>query len=295
MKIVGAIVTYNRKSLLEEALSHMEKFYPNLDLVIVDNASTDGTSIMLEEYQKNHPKVKVVFSKENLGGAGGFNLAIKEAMKASPDGVWIMDDDTMVNETSLSMLEDAFKKHPEGMFFSSKALWIDGTENVMNTHRLLEQEEENKCVLCREATFVSLLINAKAILNHGLPIKEFFIWGDDIEYTRRLSFKGKGYYVPASTVLHKTANNAGSNIAIDDSGRLPRYRYAYRNEVYIAKQEGIVRQVRQVAKILFHTVRVLAISKSDKKKKIALIWSSSKEGLSFNPPIEYLTNTKENL
>ena len=42
-------------------------------------------------------------------------------------------------------------------------------------------------VQAEQATFVSLLLRAATVQKVGLPIKEFFIWGDDIEYTRRIA------------------------------------------------------------------------------------------------------------
>ena len=69
--------------------------------------------------------------------------------------------------------------------------------------------------------------------------KEFFIWTDDWEYTRRISRKYKCYVVTDSEVIHKTKSNIGANIAIDSEDRIERYRYAYRNEMYLYKREGL--------------------------------------------------------
>lgn len=293
-EVTAVLVTYNRKQLLKESLQALMKLREKtpVRILVVDNASTDGTGELLAPLAKAGD-ISYLNTGANLGGAGGFHTAIREAMKENPDYVWLMDDDTVVTADALEKLLEQASLHPEASFFSSKALWIDGTVNQMNTQRLLEKEEGRKAVLCREATFVSLLVRAEAIRSFGLPIKEFFIWGDDIEYTRRLSFRQPGYYVPDSVVVHKTANNAGSNIAIDAPERMNRYRYAYRNEVYIANEEGLYRKARQLAKILFHSARVLAISKDHKREKIKLIWSASREGLSFHPEIEYIDQRRE--
>lgn len=287
MKIISAVVTYNRLPLLKECLQALETYAPKTPVLVIDNASTDGTAEWLKQEQARNPLLEVISSRKNLGGAGGFSLAMEEALKRGADYVWIMDDDTIIQEQSLPALLREAKNHPEALFFSSRALWTDGTDNKMNAHRLLEKEDGNNPVLCREATFVSLLVSARAIEQYGLPIAEFFIWGDDIEYTRRLSHKGSGYYVPASQVLHKTASNSGSDIVHDSEARLPRYRYAYRNEVFIAKEEGLVRGCRQIAKILYHAMKVLLFSKGNKDRKIRLIFSASKEGLHFSPAIRY--------
>ena len=87
-------------------------------------------------------------------------------------------------------------------------------------------------------------------------------------------------------MLHDTKNNVGSDIVYDDE-RLERYRYAYRNEMYIALHENWKRRVYQRLKIWYHIAKILLHS-SQKKKKIQLIRSASAEGKHFNPSIEYV-------
>lgn len=286
MKTVTAVVTYNRRELLEEAIDALLHQNTETEILIIDNASTDGTAEMLRPLA-DAGKIRYINTGSNLGGAGGFSRAMEEALKLGADYVWIMDDDTIVKPDSLDRLLEQAAIHPEAAFFSSQALWTDGTPNRMNDQRLLESTDGKEAVACREATFVSLLLRAGCIREAGLPYQEFFIWGDDIEYTRRLSFRYGGYYVPGSVVVHKTAGNAGSNITYDSLQRLPRYRYAYRNEVFMARKEGFKREVRQLAKIMYHTARTALFSREAKGEKIRLIWSASKEGLHFNPQIRY--------
>lgn len=286
MNVLTVLVTYNRKELLRESLDALYASTVPSDILVIDNASTDGTLDSLKDDIKQG-KIRYFCTKENIGGAGGFSMAAGFALKEGRDYVWLMDDDTIVHPDTLEKLIEQARAHPEGAFFSSKALWTDGKENRMNAHRLLEKDHGQKAVKCREATFVSMLVKTSAIKELGLPIAEFFIWGDDIEYSRRLSKKYPCYYVPGSEVLHKTKTNAGSDIAIDDPARLGRYRYAYRNEVYMARKEGLYREARQLAKILYHTARILLKSQEARKEKIRIVWSASKEGLSFNPEIRY--------
>jgi GT2 family glycosyltransferase len=198
-----------------------------------------------------------------------------------------MDDDCIPAPTALQELLEAAKEHPGFGFLSSKVIWTDGSRCCMNEQKLVSGSLDADTVQpCRQATFVSLLFSTKAVRQVGLPITDFFIWGDDVEYTRRMSSKFPCWYVPASVVLHKTANNAGSNVAKDSKERLSRYRYAYRNEVYIARSEGGSRILYQGAKVLYHIARVLAAAPDSKKERIAVIIEGTKEGLHFNPAVE---------
>lgn len=290
LRIAAAVVTYNRKELLAECVGALlEQTYP-VDILIIDNASTDGTRQELEELICQG-KVQYINTGANLGGAGGFHVAVKEAVSRKYDYIWLMDDDTIPEKDALSALVQALRDTKGNFgFLSSKAVWKDGNVCRMNEQKFLDSEVINgkKFTKCRQATFVSLFLPSRVVLQIGLPIKEFFIWGDDVEYTRRISEKYVCYYVPESVVLHKTANNEGSNIATDDVSRMDRYRYAYRNEVYIARKENLSRKLYQISKIAFHIVRVILKSHGYRWKKIKIIVGASVEGLKFRPSVEYI-------
>ena len=291
MRILAAVVTYNRLELLKECIEHLhEQTYSDFDILIVDNASTDGTS---EYLQDNINRLGVMYENTgaNLGGAGGFNYAIRKAAEMNYDYVWIMDDDTMVTGEALEhMVEIINASSKEFGFITSNIEWIDGSKCKMNEQKLIGNKSyfSDRVKLCREATFVSVLFPISVVRKVGLPIKEFFIWGDDVEYTRRISKKYPCYYLDDSIVIHKTKNNVGSNISIDDPERISRYEYAYRNEVFIAKKEGIVRILYQTAKVGYHIARVLLKSKNNKMKRIKVILSATLKGVKFNPSIEYV-------
>jgi len=101
-KVIAVIVTYNRKELLKECITALlNQDYRNCDILVVDNASTDGTFDYISELLKNK---RVIYKNTgaNLGGAGGFNFGMKEAVNLGCDFVWVMDDDCMVHTDSLT-------------------------------------------------------------------------------------------------------------------------------------------------------------------------------------------------
>jgi GT2 family glycosyltransferase len=79
----------------------------------------------------------------------------------------------------------------------------------------------------RSACFVSLLVSAAAIREHGLPTAEFFIWNDDFQFTTRILRREAGIYLPAARVVHKT-RELGTRTA--DPGE--RFYYEVRNKVW---------------------------------------------------------------
>lgn len=293
-KVIAVVVTYNRKELLKQCIEALlSQNYLNFKILIVDNASTDGTKEYIDNYI-NNKKIEYTNTGSNLGGAGGFNYGIKKALELGFEYVWIMDDDTIPYEDSLTELINADRVlNGNYGFLSSIALWEDGTPCIMNRQKTTKdwynnaQYLKNGLLKTYYATFVSFFIKATVVKEIGLPIKEFFIWGDDVEYSNRISKKYDCYIVGKSQVLHKTLNNSGSNIAIDDEKRIVRYKYAYRNEIYVARKNGLKGICRQFAKIILHIFRVIFKSKKNKLRKIYIIIGSSFKGIFFNPKIEY--------
>lgn len=289
-RIAAVVVTYNRKELLGECLDALDKqtAASQMDILVIDNASTDGTKAMIESREPSD-RLRYFNTGSNLGGAGGFSFGMRAAVEQGYELLWLMDDDCIPHENALEELLAAADVLPEPWgFLASRVEWTDGSLCRMNEVKLVQPPRESHGYpLCRQASFVSLFVPAAIVRDAGLPLKEFFIWGDDVEYTRRISAMYASFYVPQSVVAHKTKNNAGSDISRDSVERLERYRYAYRNEVYIARQEGISRKAYQVAKVMLHLARVAAFAKSEKKRRAAIILSSSLEGFTFNPTVEY--------
>lgn len=293
MKILATVVTYNRKELLKECIeSLLTQSYKDFDILILDNASTDGTEAYINDYIISG-KIEYYNTGSNLGGAGGFNLAMRKAAEREYDFVWVMDDDCMSREHALDNFLIADKKLSGNYgFLSSKVLWKDGSICTMNVQRQTLTKNvsdfESSIVEIKMASFVSLFVPVKIIKELGLPIKDFFIWTDDWEFTRRISRKYPCYLINKSIVVHKSASNIGANISTDTEDRLDRYNYLYRNDAYLYRHEGIRGFLYEVPRLCAHVVRVLKSDCSNKSKRISIIFKATINGLKFNPEIEYV-------
>lgn len=291
-KVIAVVVTYNRKELLKECVNALlQQDYDNCDILVVDNASTDGTKeFIVDELQNN--KVHYVNTGANLGGAGGFNYGMKKACELGCDFIWIMDDDCIVHKDSLTELINADKELKEDYgFLSSKVLWKDNSICKMNIQKRkfskwLKDFETNKQNIAM-ASFVSLFLKTTIVEEMGLPIKDFFIWTDDWEYTRRISRKYNCYYISKSIVTHKSKQNEGASIATVDD-RLERFNYLYRNDVVLYRREGLKGWILLYIRLVLHKLRILKSNKTDKKERINIINKAIKEGKRFYPNIEYI-------
>ena len=265
--------------------------WPSMDILVVDNASDDGTQEALLPLVRAG-KIAYANTGENLGGAGGFQFGLRRAVEAGCDYTWIMDDDSMPEPTALDALMRAGEKIGQFGWLSGKTLWTDGAICRMNVQRDLRmgnlQDFSGERVPAGAATFVSLLIPSKVVREVGLPIKEFFIWADDLEYTRRISRKYPCWVIPGSVTVHKCTTNNGGNISTDEEARISRYRLAYRNEVYVYRREGARGALRLMLRTPLHIWRVLTKSKTYKRERIRTILGGTFDGLSFRPKIEYI-------
>lgn len=298
-KVTAVVVTCNRKELLCECLRALlsQTRLPD-EVLVIDNASTDGTREAVESFLKDE-RVQYFNTGNNLGGAGGFSCGIRLAVERAAGRIWVMDDDCIPNADALERL----LKADEGLqgqfgFLSSKVLWKDGTLSIMNlqrdtlTHTLRDFDGPMKPVVM--ASFVSLFLPREVVLELGLPIKEFFIRTDDWEYTRRISRKYPCYAVADSVVVHKSRANIGANIAIESVDRLDRFRYLYRNDVVLYRREGLRGFAYEAVRLPWHCLRVLLRSRDHKIERLKYIISGTAQGLRFHPQIEYVSEQKEN-
>lgn len=131
-KVLAIVVTYNRSFLLEECIQNLLNSVYKCDILIVDNASTDNTQECVKKYLI-HERVQYINTGSNLGGAGGFNFALKYAYQFDYDYFWLMDDDTMVDPEALSnLINVTYKTNDNFGFLSSFAKYTDGSACKMN-------------------------------------------------------------------------------------------------------------------------------------------------------------------
>lgn len=266
MNTVAVVVTYNRKVLLLECILALLEQTSILDkIIIIDNNSTDGTYELLKE--KNIIKdEKILYKKldKNIGGAGGFYEGLKHANTFNPNWVWIMDDDTIPKNSALEELlksAEFLKSEQENISFLASSVYGMNGE-FMNVPKINDSETNSGypgwykylnrgLIKISEATFVSLLINGDAIKKVGLPVKDYFIWGDDIEYTLRLNkYFGNAYMVGRSEVIHK--RKGGKSLSIleeNDKKRLKLYYYMVRNN-YIN-----IKEYKKYKKLIIYALR----------------------------------------
>lgn len=94
-KISIVVLTYNNLDLTKKCLDSLLRWndYPNTEIIVVDNASTDESPEYLRKFQIDHPESLVILNDQNLGFSAGNNVGLKVA---TGDYLVILNNDTVV-------------------------------------------------------------------------------------------------------------------------------------------------------------------------------------------------------
>ena len=215
--VFAVVVTYNRKSLLVKCLeSLLRQTRPLTSIVVVDNASTDGTGeLLLTTGWLDNGKIELLSQPENLGGSGGFVSGIKHALDKGADWAWIMDDDALPEAKALEHLLQHVS-HPTNLYGSvaiddqSKLSWIlTPTSSVTGARKNIHYIEEiPETLSVAFLPFLGLLIGKKLVEQIGLPDEKFFLAADDVDYCLRARANGASIVAVGSSRLQHPAAEA---------------------------------------------------------------------------------------
>lgn len=292
-KVGIVVVTYNRLALLKEVIDALRlQTYTDYQIIVVNNGSTDDTAKWLAEQDD-----VFTITQENLGGAGGFFTGMKYVAENGYKYCWIMDDDVICDTDALAELISAINVKDNIGFVCSKVLGTDGSPmntpivNMDSRSPITGYEDyfdlsDCNMVKVKRATFVSVLFTTEIIRKIGLPYKEYFIWGDDTEYTTRLSKKYPCYVALKSKVIHK--RNIQKIILFEnekDEKRLAFYVYKYRNEAFTQISRG---EQKRSSIILHYMARSFKLLLKGKLSHSQIFYKTAIQLISFNPNKVYV-------
>jgi len=220
-RVAVIILTWNR---VEDIVTCLESFsrldYPNYEVVVVDNASSDDT---VPTVRKDFPWATLIVNDDNLGYVGGNNVGIRYALERRFDYVFILNSDTKITPNVLSELVGVMQADPRIAITGAKNLCFDtpaftwGKYGVLNwgpmlcrTHgrfRLDYPEGPpkdvdwvigNGCMMSREA-----------LERVGIFDEAFFQVNEDVDWCVRARKLGyRVVYVDSAAIYHKGASSA---------------------------------------------------------------------------------------
>jgi hypothetical protein len=109
-KVCALVINWNGGSVVLDCLASLTRTaYPDLEIVVVDNASTDGSA---EAIGERFPSVHIIRNRSNLGYAGGGNVGIEYALNGGSRYVLILNNDLTLDPQAISELVSALQQNP---------------------------------------------------------------------------------------------------------------------------------------------------------------------------------------
>lgn len=245
-KVFIVILNWNGLFDTLECLKSVFKLdYPDFQVIVVDNGSVDNSVKSLREA---YPEVIMIESKSNLGYSGGNNIGMKYAFENGGDYIWLLNNDTVVESDTLSILVNAAEKEldiglvspiiyyynePKKIqFCGSYVDWKNQTIQYPEiTDRNLRGNEIfiNGKEVCLWGT--ALLIKKNIVDKIGYIDERYFVYWEDTEYSLRALRNGyRNLVCISSNVYHKVLPSLTSISGI----RRPHYYYFMcRNQYFL--------------------------------------------------------------
>jgi GT2 family glycosyltransferase len=215
--VTAIILNWNNAAQTLDCLASLRQSdYPALDVIVVDNASTDDSVNII---RNAHPKVPLLVSTANLGYAGGNNLGIRRALENGAAWVFILNDDTTQAVDCLRQLVDAGEMNPKAgllgplVYHAEQPGVIQSAGGVMDacwraTHRgenqpAQEHFSHGQPIPVDWINGCALLVRSAMIQAIGMFDERFFLYREEVEWCVRARQAGwQVIFVPQAHLWH---------------------------------------------------------------------------------------------
>jgi GT2 family glycosyltransferase len=227
-KVAVIVLSWNGRDLTMACLQSLtESDYPEMDIYLVDNASSDDTVEAVKATFRD--KVKLIVNRTNLGFAGGNNVGIQQALDNGADYVLLLNNDTTVASDMISHLVSGARNNPQMGIFSPKIfyqsppdqIWFAGGEVLLARgvarHIGIRENDHGQYDSPREVTYVSgcaLMARRDVFDKIGALDETYEMYFEDTDLCMRARLAGFGcYYVPQGRMWHKISPSTGGQMS----------------------------------------------------------------------------------
>lgn len=219
MKEMAVVIcNWNKKNFVLGCIeSVLKSTYRDLDIIVVDNASTDGSAQAIRD-SFGH-QAEVIENEQNLGGAGGFNTGIRHALAKGYKYIHLLDNDVVIDEKALEVLREELEASGDLGVAGSLIYDMDRPTVVQELGARISWESYHmqlnyagatdngdlpERLDCDYVPACSMMIRSEALRVAGIMDEQFFIYWDDVDLCTKV--KRAGYRILAyskSKVWHK--------------------------------------------------------------------------------------------
>ena len=297
-RVCVLILTWNTREEVLTCLKHaLLADYPDYEVVVIDNASQDGTSAAVRE---KYPDVTLLENPTNLGYAGGNNRGLRYALEHGADYMLIINSDTVMPPDLLSKIVRVASSSDDIAAVGVKNLKMDDPSTVWAAYPELtygrellnvvgrEQPDSPEYDVVKDVDGVSgscMFLSRRAVEEVGLLDELFFMYHEDLDWCQRAISKGyRCVYAGTAHILHKGSSSTGMTRA--------GYYFLVRNAIIFARKHGNPLQFLSVliSTVLYGLRKVVKCwLKLEKRDAYSSVWRGLKDGLRQGPvPFEEL-------
>lgn len=226
MELSVIIVSYNVRDYLKQCLISVKKAVKNIEceVFVVDNNSFDGSGNMVKD---EFPEVKLFLNSINSGFSAANNQAIK---KAKGKYILLLNPDTIVEPDTFSKCIRFMNDHPDAGALAAKMVNGEGSylpeskrafptpliaffktsglsaifpgSGYFNRYYLTHVDPD-EIALTEVISGAFMFIRMEALIKSGMPDEDFFMYGEDIDLSYRITRAGyNNYYFPQVSIIH---------------------------------------------------------------------------------------------
>lgn len=208
--VYAIVLSYNSERTLQKCLmSLLRSQYPNLEIVLVDNNSTDGS---FEQAKSQFQKIHFIRNRRNIGFGPGNNIGIRFALEKFADYVFLLNADAYVEPNTISLLVEEAEKRSRNCILNpliytcdKESTWFEGSTILWSKMKALHAKTDCNDSVCKTAyaTGCAMLVPQKIFAAIGLFDERFFLYYEDADFSVRAQKRGfSTLIVKSATTVH---------------------------------------------------------------------------------------------
>jgi GT2 family glycosyltransferase len=286
-RVAVVIVIWNGRDDTVECLeSFRTDVYPNREIIVVDNGSSDDSVAVLKA---SFPEVRILQTGKNLGFTGGNNVGIRHAIESGAKYVYLITNDSLVEPDAIEKLVEAAEENPDaGLvapvihdFDPPRAIWFAGS--IVDLRRGAAWHDNSRQPTRNEppyevpwVTGCAMMLPADLLRKlEGFDDRYYLSW-EDVDLSIRVRNEGrKLLIVPPARIYHK-GGQSGKNL-----DGIYGY-YTVRNSLLLARKHSGRDFPRAAFTILSEALRRSLRAGPHRLRRLRLVWDGLRDHLFHN-------------